>query len=108
MSGFLNTVLEKLKSADFVPYLHQPFHIHSGSVPPFPAELIEVAELGSAKEQSGSAKRRAFSVVFRGPPKTNLPQAIYTVRHEKMGTLELFLVPIGPDSQGMRYEAIFA
>jgi hypothetical protein len=24
-----------------------------------------------------------------------------------MGTLDLFLVPIGPDYQGMRYEAVF-
>jgi hypothetical protein len=29
------------------------------------------------------------------------------VRHAQLGAMEIFLVPIGPDEGGMRYEAIF-
>jgi hypothetical protein len=29
------------------------------------------------------------------------------MEHAAIGTFELFLVPIGPDREGMRYEAIF-
>ena len=36
-----------------------------------------------------------------------LPQGTYKVEHEKLGTLEIFLVPIGPDKEGLCYEAIF-
>jgi hypothetical protein len=36
-----------------------------------------------------------------------LPQAIYQLEHDRMGTMDIFLVPIGPDGQGMGYEAVF-
>jgi hypothetical protein len=36
-----------------------------------------------------------------------VPQGIYKLENEKLGALEIFLVPIGPDEKGMRYEAIF-
>jgi len=29
------------------------------------------------------------------------------MEHEKLGTFDLFIVPLGPDSAGMRYEVIF-
>jgi len=29
------------------------------------------------------------------------------MEHPGIGTFELFLVPIGPDEKGLRYEAIF-
>jgi hypothetical protein len=45
--------------------------------------------------------------VFRGPKKPELPQKIYKLEHDKLGTFELFLVPIGLDKEGMRYQAIF-
>lgn len=65
--------------------------------------LAEVTGLG----HGASGRRDPYSLVFRGPPAPILPQRIYRLRHEQMGDLELFLVPIGPDGEGMRYEAIF-
>jgi hypothetical protein len=41
---------------------------------------------------------------LRVPP---LPQHIYALEHTSLGKLELFLVPIGPDERGMRYQAVF-
>jgi hypothetical protein len=49
-----------------------------------------------------------FSVVFRGLMAPVLPQGTYHFTHAELGELDLFLVPIGPDSEGMRYEAAFA
>jgi hypothetical protein len=37
-----------------------------------------------------------------------MPQRIYRLQHEELGQLELFLVPIGPDADGMCYEAVFS
>lgn len=36
-----------------------------------------------------------------------LPQATYRIENANLGVLEVFLVPIGPDESGMRYEATF-
>jgi hypothetical protein len=56
----------------------------------------------------GAPERRApFSVFFHGPAGPPLPQGIHHLEHDQLGTLDLFLVPIGPDAQGQRYEATF-
>jgi hypothetical protein len=71
-------------------------------------ELIEVTDL---THRAGPAvahyERAPFSLVFRGPSDLNLPQQIFKVEHEGIGAFDLFLVPIGPDAKGTRYEAIF-
>ena len=36
-----------------------------------------------------------------------LEQQIYKVSHEKIGEMEIFLVPLGPDKTGIKYEVIF-
>ncbi len=71
-------------------------------------ELIEATSLGRGDERRDESHRREpFSLVFRGPAELVLPQAIYRLTHDELGDQEMFLVPIGPDAQGMRYEAIF-
>ena len=37
----------------------------------------------------------------------DLPQGMYDIEHEELRTLSLFMVPIGPDREGMGYEAVF-
>ena len=79
-------------------------------------ETVLDARLVSADEfrtRSGDApshpgKRTPFSLVFRAALEPVLPQRIYELRHDEMGSFELFLVPIGPDEHGMRYEAAFS
>jgi hypothetical protein len=48
-----------------------------------------------------------FSIFFIGPEKPLLTQNTYSVSHEAMGTFDIFLVPIKPDGEGSRYEAVF-
>lgn len=52
--------------------------------------------------------RAPFSLLFRGPPEPILPQAIYALEHATLGVSEIFLVPLAPDADGTRYEAVFA
>ena len=54
-----------------------------------------------------SGGRQLFSLAFRGPRQPVLPQQVYTLTNETLGRLEIFLVPIGPDGAGLRYEAVF-
>lgn len=55
----------------------------------------------------GPEARQPFTLQFHGPAEPVLPDATYHLQHEVLGGLEVFLVPIGPDAAGMRYEAIF-
>jgi hypothetical protein len=94
--------LEDLTAAHFVPLLHERFRIDAQDHAPFDVELVDVSESGTP----GSA-RAQFSLTFRGGASPPVPQRIYCLEHEQMGRLDLFLVPIGPDADGQRYEAVF-
>lgn len=56
----------------------------------------------------GGRARRQFSLVFTGPAQPGLDQGTRELRHEGLGTVALFLVPIGDGPGGRRYEAAFA
>jgi hypothetical protein len=64
--------------------------------------LAEVTRLGGGRREGG-----AFSLLFMSPPGPLLPQAIYPIAHPAMGTLDLFIVPLGPKDGGNSYEAVF-
>jgi hypothetical protein len=90
--------LETLTATDFAALRGERFRIAPDDADPFEAELVEVTEI--AREPGG---RAPFSIVFQGGPDPPLPQRIYRVQHERLGPLEMFLVPIAAD----RYEAVF-
>lgn len=50
----------------------------------------------------------AFSLVFRGPPQTVLPQGTYPLRHDVLGDLEVFFTPIEASAEGVDYQAVFS
>lgn len=54
-----------------------------------------------------SQRRQAFSLRFMGPAQPVLPQSIYRLENATMGVMDIFLVPLGPQDGGMRYEAVF-
>lgn len=94
-------MLENLNSHIFSEHLKTTFQVRVRESGLMPLELFEVTE------KDHSTKLEQFSLVFRGPRTSHLPQGTYTLEHEKLGNLDLFLVPLGPDPAGMRYQAIF-
>jgi hypothetical protein len=48
-----------------------------------------------------------FSLLLSGPPRPVLPQATYALRHPRLGTIDLFIVPLAQDASSARYEATF-
>jgi len=90
---------EHLAADDFAPYVDTLFQV-SGATD---CELI----LTSVTDRSNDMLEQ-FSLSFVGRPSPWLPQGQYKLEHAKMGECELFLVPNGPDSSGMRYEAVFS
>jgi hypothetical protein len=51
--------------------------------------------------------RTPCSIVLHGPLDHALPQQIWPLDHDELGRLDIFLVPLGPDGDAMRYEAVF-
>src|SRR2546423_3728711 len=64
-------------------------------------------ELVTAKDVGSSDRQKQFSLVFKAPNEAPILQGIYRVDHEKLGDLDLFLVPISRDESGVCYAAIF-
>lgn len=98
-------MLDKLKPASFEEHLGSRFRVDLEADGTMDLELVQVTPLNP--EYGKGPREEPFTVLFRGPRSAVLPQRIYRLEHEKMGRLDVFIVPIGPDAQGMRYEAIF-
>lgn len=92
--------------AMFLPYLHQDFFIDLSDGHRVTLELVQVQDLGTQNTLPG---REAFSLLFVDHENRDqyLPQRVYPLKHETLGEHELFIVPLGPDKDGMRYQIIF-
>lgn len=64
--------------------------------------LAEAAEVGAGPPAS------AFSLLFHGPADPLMPQATYRFEHGSLGTMEIFIVPLGRDEHSAVYEAVFS
>ena len=96
--------LADLRLASFQPHVGSVFRLPEEEIE---LELIEAADLGHEGESDDAERRRPFSIVFRGPAEPPLEQGIRKLDHAEIGVLTVFLVPLGPDDRGMRYEAVF-
>jgi hypothetical protein len=100
------TPLDQLTSADFAVQLHTVFRARWTGIEPVDLELNRVTDLNQAAATPEG--RRPFSLEFLGPVSSQyLPQHIYHLEHARLGEIEIFLVPLGPEQGRMRYEAIF-
>ncbi len=103
-------MLETFTVETFSRHLGETFRLDIGQSAPLELELIQVTDQGreSAKRTDGSGLRAPFSILFRGPGNVLLPQRIYPLEHDEIGSVDIFLVPVGPDQAGQRYEAVFS
>jgi len=68
---------------------------------------VELIECKGLNAHPRGGQREPFSLTFLGPAQPPLPQRIYTFDFGELGCSDIFIVPIGPDATGMRYEAVF-
>jgi len=102
-------VLESIDRVTFAGRVGELFRLVIDDATTIATRLIEVTPDPGADGRSARAGGRTpFSLVFRSSPGAPLPQHIYRLHHDDLGALDLFLVPIGPDEEGMRYEAVFS
>jgi hypothetical protein len=88
--------LEELNLAHFSPWVNTSFRL--------PITGSEAVELRLIEATAGRSAR-SFSLIFSGAKL--LPQQMYRFEHEQLGGVDLFMVPIGQDAGGFRYQVIF-
>ena len=67
------------------------------------ARIIEVAKINKYESQN----RDPFSILFLIENQSVFSQQTCTFSHHSMEDFDIFIVPIGQDEKGTRYEAIF-
>lgn len=96
----------RLDVAEFQARAGQEFRMDLGGGQELRLELAAVRDLGRRSDPSGELS--TYALVFRSPgERRHAPQGTYRLTHAELGALEVFVVPIGPDAVGMRYEAVF-
>lgn len=93
-------MLEKLTLEDFESIRGRPLPLRFGN-------QTQTGVVVEARPVAGGmpGSREPFSVILRsGNPDSYWPQGTYVLEHPDHGELGLFMVPIGPDDEGMRYE----
>ena len=66
-----------------------------------------VLTLCEVTERQVAGEWETFALRLQGPADRQLDQRTYQLEHDDLGSLELFIVPIEPNSAGARYEAVF-
>ncbi len=101
-----------MEAADFLPLLGSRFQVDR-SGPTIHLELVEVrrsppgSEAEARHRAAAGIREEPFTLLFRGPRDTPLDQRIHRLEQDRLGTLEIFLVPVRPDDRGPLYEAVF-
>ena len=101
----------ELASATFAGRIGDTFEVAAGGAEPFEVVLSECEEAqhGSRAEMQEQFGRVPFSLVFHAAARDRYwPQQTFTLRHADLGEFELFMVPLGPDERGMRYQAVIS
>lgn len=98
-------MLDTLTTASFKEHVGSRFHLSLPGQEPLDLVLGEIVLYETNPDHA--PRKQPFSLILIGPMRPVLQQAIYPLEHPVLGVLNLFLVPIGPDKRGMRYEAAF-
>jgi hypothetical protein len=90
---------------DFRQHLGTKFGVRVETPRPLELELSEVIDYKPQANEHDGMER--FSLFFYGPADVMLKQGTFTLEHPAMGEIILFMVPVGRDPQGFRYEVVF-
>lgn len=74
-----------------------------------PLDLVTALPLPPPPEREdvpAFVRRTPYRLVFRGPRETPLKQEIYRLTHEKLGDVDLFVVPMREEEEGMFYSVV--
>jgi len=90
---------------DFAGRLDDIFIVSEPGAPVIPLILTVAEAMPAGHARPGM--RPPFSLIFAASDPRVLMQKIYRLEHDGLGTLEIFLVPIGKNADGVQYQAMF-
>lgn len=96
-------MLDKLAIEDLRNRVGETFGATAGDGRQLALTLTSVEELSGSR----SGGRTPFSLEFRDEAQNHVPQQTVRMEHPELGAFDVFIVPLGPAPEGMRYEAIF-
>ena len=91
-----------LSHQGFVSQLGSKFRLRFDDGPVVELEIADVSELVTSPGQE------SYSVMLRGSPDFMLAQRGYHFEHDEFGEVDLFLVPVRQDKDGVYYEVVFS
>ena len=93
-----------LQVDDFGGRLNETFDLSLGEAT-VPLTLVDIQRLPVVVYPGRT--RDPFSLVFLGSSPIAMPQRLYRLVNTVMGDMEIFLVPVGMQSGGTLYQAVF-
>lgn len=104
--------MEQLTLETFQPHAGSTFQLIIDEQPVLDLVLAEVEDLSRpnrSRRQDDRVRTSPFSLIFHGPLSPVANQQSFDLQHEQLGRLNIFLVPVGPDTsrEKMCYQAIF-
>lgn len=107
-SATVDSRMARLTADDFAPFVGDQFELKGEDTQRVSARLVEATPIKSAGRRPKHLPRsQPFSLVFRTNSGNELVQETHAVRHRELGTLAMFLVPVGANQGGQRVEAVF-
>jgi Domain of unknown function (DUF6916) len=91
--------------AEFTKHLNTKFRLVVDAPQPIDLTLVSVTPRKIEPHEQAGMER--FSAVFMGPLEIFLPQQTYRLSHPDMGEFDIFLVALGQEPEGFRYEAVY-
>jgi hypothetical protein len=98
----------ELVSETFAQRVGERFEIAPAEGESFAATLsrCDVTTTGDPADWLKQVGRVPFSLLFHADAATTVAQQTCVLHHPELGEFALFLVPLGPDERGARYEAV--
>jgi len=96
---------KKQTEAEFTKHLNTQFRLLAEAPRPIDLTLVSVTPRKIEAQEQADMER--FSAIFMGPPDIFIPQQTYRVSHPEMGEFDIFLVALGQDPEGFKYEAVY-
>jgi len=93
-------MLDTLHYEDFAPHVNSRFQMQLSEDKMLEIELVSV-------EDKSTSRQEQFLLTFHAPLEAPPLQRLFQLRHEQLGSGQLFLVPIAMDEHGLTYEAVF-
>jgi len=101
--------LDSLSHASFAELIQTKFQVlvEPGLVVGLELAVVTASSPGQERVSPGSQQFEGFSLLFNGPADLPLAQRTYRFAHERLGSFDLFIVPVSADRNARQYEAVF-